>query len=159
MFILLDESGLFFQAYCGSFIEYQKLQVEICLVFSPAKNPLTYSHSIRLMLNPIFKHSILAIFCCVRELLQNIVSGSNTHSLSHSFSGSGVKEWVVLTSWCLSCKESTCWCRRHGFNPWVGKVPWRRWCNPLQYSCLGNSMDRGAWRATSAWSHRESDVT
>jgi len=20
--------------------------------------------------------------------------------------------------------------------------------NPLQYSCLGNSMDRGAWRAT-----------
>ena len=21
-------------------------------------------------------------------------------------------------------------------------------CNPLQYSCLGNPMDRGAWRAT-----------
>ena len=30
--------------------------------------------------------------------------------------------------------------------------------NPLQYSCLGNSMDRGAWRATV---HRvaESDMT
>ena len=21
-------------------------------------------------------------------------------------------------------------------------------CNPLQYSCLGNPMDRGAWRST-----------
>ena len=26
--------------------------------------------------------------------------------------------------------------------------PWRRNGNPLQYSCLGNPMDRGAWRAT-----------
>ena len=23
-------------------------------------------------------------------------------------------------------KESACQCRRHGFNPWVGKIPWRR---------------------------------
>ena len=28
--------------------------------------------------------------------------------------------------------------------------------NPLQYSCLGNFMDRGAWRATV---HRVSDMT
>ena len=34
------------------------------------------------------------------------------------------------------------------FNPWVRKIPWRRNGNPLQYSCLGNSMGRGAWRAT-----------
>ena len=26
-------------------------------------------------------------------------------------------------------------------------MPWRR-RTPLQYSCLGNLMDRGAWRAT-----------
>ena len=33
------------------------------------------------------------------------------------------------------------------FYPWVRKSPWRReW--QLQYSCLGNSMDRGAWWAT-----------
>ena len=30
----------------------------------------------------------------------------------------------------------------------VGRSPWRRKCNPLQYSCLGNPMDRGAWQAT-----------
>ena len=38
--------------------------------------------------------------------------------------------------------------RRPGFDPWVSKIPWRRNGNPLQYSCLQNSMDRGAWQAT-----------
>ena len=32
-------------------------------------------------------------------------------------------------------------------DPWVEKIPWRRAWNPLQYSCLENPMDRGAWRA------------
>ena len=36
----------------------------------------------------------------------------------------------------------------HGFDLWVGKIPWRRHGNTLQYSCLENPMDRGAWRAT-----------
>ena len=30
---------------------------------------------------------------------------------------------------------------------WVEKIPWRRAWHPLQYSCLENPMDRGAWRA------------
>ena len=33
-----------------------------------------------------------------------------------------------------------------GFDPWIGKIPWRRARNPLQYSCLENPGDRGAWR-------------
>ena len=28
--------------------------------------------------------------------------------------------------------------------------------NLLQYSCLENSMDRGAWQSYSPWGHRES---
>ena len=48
----------------------------------------------------------------------------------------------------LSGKESTCQCRRHRFDSWVGKIPWRIKWNPLQYSCLENPMDRGAWQAT-----------
>ena len=39
-------------------------------------------------------------------------------------------------------------CRRPGFNPWVGKIPKEGNSNPLQYSCLENPMDRGAWQAT-----------
>ena len=38
-----------------------------------------------------------------------------------------------------------------GFNPWVRKMPWRRAWQPLQYSYLENSMDRGAWKATVHW--------
>ena len=30
---------------------------------------------------------------------------------------------------------------------------------PLQYTCLENSMDRGAWWATVLWGHEESDMT
>ena len=46
-------------------------------------------------------------------------------------------------------KKPTCQCRRLGFDPWVGSIPWRRkWQpNPLQYSCLENPMDRGVWWA------------
>ena len=64
--------------------------------------------------------------------------------------------------WWLSGKESACQCRRHGFSPWVRKIPWRReWKgegNPLQYSGLGNPMDRGAWWATVGVT-KELDVT
>ena len=35
-----------------------------------------------------------------------------------------------------------------GFNPWVGKITWRRKWHWLQYSCLEDSMDRSTWRAT-----------
>ena len=31
--------------------------------------------------------------------------------------------------------------------------------NPIQYSCLGDPMDRGAWRATVRGGHKESDTT
>ena len=47
-----------------------------------------------------------------------------------------------------SGKELPRQCRRYkrcGFNPWVGKIPWRKKCNSLQYSCLENPMDSRAW--------------
>ena len=28
---------------------------------------------------------------------------------------------------------------------WVGKIPWRRKCQPTSVFCLDNSMDRGTW--------------
>ena len=38
--------------------------------------------------------------------------------------------------------------RDGGFIPKQGNIPCRRTCNPLQYSCLGNPMNRGDWWAT-----------
>ena len=37
--------------------------------------------------------------------------------------------------------------KRLGFNPWVGKIPGGGHGNPLQYPCVENPMDRGAWWA------------
>ena len=46
------------------------------------------------------------------------------------------------------------------FPPWVMKIPGAGNGNPLQYSCLENLMDRGAWCATySPWGCKESDTT
>ena len=50
-----------------------------------------------------------------------------------------------------SGKEPTCQCRRckrHGFDPWVGKIPWRRAWQPTPAFLLEKSHGRGAWRAT-----------
>ena len=35
-----------------------------------------------------------------------------------------------------------------GLIPGLGRSPGEGHGNPLQYSCLENPMDRGAWRAT-----------
>ena len=45
-------------------------------------------------------------------------------------------------------KESTCNAADLGLIPGLGRSPGERNSNPLQYSCLENSMDRGAWWAT-----------
>ena len=38
--------------------------------------------------------------------------------------------------------------RDNVYDPWAGKIPGEGNGNPLQYSCLENPMDRGAWQAT-----------
>ena len=45
-------------------------------------------------------------------------------------------------------KDSTCSVGDLGSIPGLGRFPERGHGNPLQYSCLENSMDGGAWRAT-----------
>ena len=38
--------------------------------------------------------------------------------------------------------------KRHGFDPWVRKILWRRAWPPIPVFLLENSMDRGAWWPT-----------
>ena len=57
----------------------------------------------------------------------------------------------VLTNWRASLVAGTAriclQCRRPRFDPWVDKIS-RRELQSLQYSCLGNLMDRGSWGTT-----------
>ena len=45
-------------------------------------------------------------------------------------------------------KESTCNAGDPGSIPGLGRSIGEKNSNPFQYSCLENSMDRGAWQAT-----------
>ena len=50
-------------------------------------------------------------------------------------------------------KESTCNTGNLGLTPRSGRSPGEGNCNPLEYSCLENPMDSGAW------GHKELDMT
>ena len=56
-------------------------------------------------------------------------------------------------------KESSCSAGDPGLIPGLGRSRGEGNGNPLQYSCLGNPMDRGAWLATGDGATRESDMT
>ena len=52
---------------------------------------------------------------------------------------------ILLTSLVAQMIKCLPTMRETGFNIWVRKISWRRKCNPLQYSCLENPLDGGAW--------------
>ena len=56
-------------------------------------------------------------------------------------------------------KESTCNAGDMGLISESGRFPGEGHGNPLQYSCLENPMDRGAWRATVPGVTKELDKT
>ena len=74
---------------------------------------------------------------------------------------------LVLLAWapqvylpcCSDGKESTCDAGDLGSIPGSGRSPGEGTGNPLQYSCLGNPMDRGAWWAPVHGVAKESNTT
>ena len=46
-----------------------------------------------------------------------------------------------------------------GLTPETGRSPKVGNSNPLQYSCLGNPMDRGTWHVTVHGATKQSDMT
>ena len=55
-------------------------------------------------------------------------------------------------------KESTCWCRRRGFDPWVRKIPWRRKWQPTPVFLPGESHGRRRLTGNSPWGFKELDT-
>ena len=59
-------------------------------------------------------------------------------------------------------KETTCQCRRYRrprFDPWVGKIPWRRKWQPTPVFLPGESHGQRSLEGYSPWGHQESDTT
>ena len=58
-----------------------------------------------------------------------------------------------------SGKQSTCQCRRPSFDPWVGKIPWRRKWLPTPVFLSGEFHGQRSLADYSPWSHKEADTT
>ena len=77
----------------------------------------------------------------------NLWDGPNKWSVLPESRASLVTEWFKK-------KKKACQFRRHGFNTWSGRSPGEGNGNPLQYSCLGNPMDRGSCAGYSPWGQK-----
>ena len=65
-----------------------------------------------------------------------------------------------LPRW-LNGKESACQCSRHrrcGFNPWVGKIPWRRKWQPIPVFLPGGSHEQRSLAGCNLKDCKESDT-
>ena len=61
--------------------------------------------------------------------------------------------------WWLSGGESACQCRRCQFDPWVGKIPWRRKWLPTPLFLPGEFHGQRSLAGYSPWDHKELDTT
>ena len=64
---------------------------------------------------------------------------------------------VELPRW-LSGKK-TCQCRRHVFDPWVRKIPWRKKWQPTPVLLPGEFHGQRNLEGYSPWDYKESDMT
>ena len=63
-----------------------------------------------------------------------------------------------LLRW-ISGKEFPCQCRSHRFDPWVGRISWRRKWQPTPVLLPGESHGQRSLVGYSPWGHKESDMT
>ena len=56
-------------------------------------------------------------------------------------------------------KEPSYQCSRDGFDPWMGKVPWRRKWQSIPVFLPGESHGQRSLVSYSPWGHKESDMT
>ena len=94
--------------------------------------------------------------CCVLSFLKSsLVNVESEAALMRVICprGGGTLTWMLNLGPALHFpsdldgRESTCNEGDLGLIPGLGRSPGEGNGNPLQYSCLGNPMDRGAWWA------------
>jgi len=54
---------------------------------------------------------------------------------------------------------SACQYRRRGFDPWAGKIPWRRKWQPIPVFLPGKFHEQRSLAAYSPWGHKELNMT
>ena len=85
----------------------------------------------------------------------HIFRSPRTHELTLCLPVLGVRG----LPWSRSGKESACQYRRPWFDPWVGKIPWRRAWQPTALFLSGESHGQRSLVDYSPWGRKESDMT
>ena len=68
--------------------------------------------------------------------------------------------WGILgLPWWLSSKESACQCRRHRFDPWDGKISWRKEWQTTPVFLPENSRRQRSLAGYTPWGCKELDTT
>jgi len=118
-------------------------QSQWCIVFRLSFHHRDYNLQVEDMLRPQILVVKLVRNCLVSDLvsyyLKKFFYWENSKAIWRSFPDF----WGFPGG--SAGKEPACQCRRCKFDPWVGKIPWRRKCNPPQCTCLGNPMYRATW--------------
>ena len=82
------------------------------------------------------------------------------HQMALFYSFFVIAEWLHHGfPWWPGGKECICQAGDMGLTPGSGRTPEEGNGTPLQYSCLGNSMDRAVWRGTVHGVEKQWDMT
>jgi len=139
----------------GMYIYCKELQSKVASVY------LVYFPVI--LLNSVQNWMRLFLYCRINTYLSLLATHIymiiyNPFRIIHFYFWGQCSSFIWLPR-CLSSKESTCWYRRRRFNPWVGKIPWRREWLPIPVFLPGESHGQRSLVGYSSWGRKESDMT
>ena len=81
-----------------------------------------------------------------------------THTHTHISMSIAVQLYIGLPKW-LRGKKLACECRRCGFDPWIGKIPWRRKWPPSPEFLLGKFHGQRSLAGYSPWGCKDLDMS
>ena len=126
------------QLFCMLLLSHVSWEIIIPTSFSNSIH--IFSVNIQVIPRQIITHFYVYCFVCRlgRSLYRNIITCGT----------SLVDQWLRICLGSSAGKESACNAGNLGLIPGLGRSSGEGKGYPLQYSCLENSMARGAWQAT-----------
>ena len=117
---------------------------------------LTFSLALKMTLDLLMVLSLLAsssgsvspealLIMHMRHLVKRSYSIPLSTCVNISLTGRVIQTPVLASLVAQIVKHLPAMCGRPRFDPWIRNIPGEGNGNPLQYSCLENSMDGGAW--------------
>ena len=90
--------------------------------------------------------------------IENKLSVEKMDSINN-LSASKLKTWASQVVLVVKKMPANAGCERGRFDPWVGKVPWRRAWQPTLVSLPGESHGQRSLSGYSPWGCKELDMT